>query len=1183
MKRIQEKVKDLVEVRSYKSLQDLIAEPSQTLAIYHFTDITSDLMAKYIDKVAAVQSGSGMATALAGYRGVGKTHFLATLGAIVSHPELRSKVSDPHVATSSQHLKRARYPVAYVRRGTHETLIEELKDAIAIAFDIDVNILGDSVSELLSFAAEKAGEMPFVLIVDTAFERASRVARDDGVLLGEIAETAKTLNVFVAAALDDDIAGADGINSAIVRSFTIDFLDQEHLYRIVDSHLFPKNRQFLPVLHDIYANFKEVLPNFRWSEQRFSALYPLHPIILEIAPFIRLYAPEFTLLGFAAEAGGKILARPANSLIGLDEVFDTIEHSFRKIDDLKDVFATYDKINKDIIGQISVMQRLQAKLVLKALFLLSLEGEGTTAGEIAAAMLIYDENDSQKSVNAVEDLLGNFAAAFPSEIQRTTVEGKENRYALKVTSKDHLNSALAEVIKTVSPVVIPKVLRRAARERFSDWTYSEENEAQNQDVMESSVVWRGSIRRGRVIWDLEDKNAVEQTPAASELFDWEIIVSHTPEAVPNNNDSSATPKIYWQPAPLKKDEAETVLRYYALLTDKNLRDEYGEQLRAASHSHILAVEKIWNRIFLEDAKIFLDGAEHQLPDEARGSETLGQMLSNILEPVFDARYPNHPFFMQTLTAAEVSELVSDFFSGARQNVAQTQQMAEVFALPLGLVKLNGNAYFIEGEEHFSTMALTSEVLALVRANPEKTVSLHTIYEKLKQPPFGLVSEAQHLILTALVAQRMIEFVTSKGDRINRRSLDLKIIWDDIEGVAKPSSVVYSNERLTEWARILTSSDVFRSLDTIEERSLVRSALESWLGDWQMTQILQRFNQLPDGILNTKIWRLATHAEKTFGSVAQTVASISDESISLEEGLHRIADAFSDSEKEFLSCTKDLVVLEDFINGVPTRQEIWNYLAVCENTQDEKIENLRQQLSSVVEESYVSPNETLNRRMKELWEEFFARFTEYFAQRHDTVMKSHHLQGRFDEILGSDSWWEFENLSRLPIFQKNYWKQAQNILRQSKELDCRFEVTEMLKMHPFCACSFNLKNSREWENLPAAFEETIARGRKSYMKILRLLCQTLFPLIESFSKKHNENEFTVAALHLTGILKGNNEPPPLTNNELIVLQKAFELLPASPLLNLDLALNEDYMSGEDLRVKITAWLDELPSEPVLVKI
>ena len=77
MKRIYEKVKDLVEVREYKSLQEFTSEPQQTLAGYHFTDLTADLMTKYIDRIAAVQTGEGgAAQALAGYRGVGKSHFL---------------------------------------------------------------------------------------------------------------------------------------------------------------------------------------------------------------------------------------------------------------------------------------------------------------------------------------------------------------------------------------------------------------------------------------------------------------------------------------------------------------------------------------------------------------------------------------------------------------------------------------------------------------------------------------------------------------------------------------------------------------------------------------------------------------------------------------------------------------------------------------------------------------------------------------------------------------------------------------------------------------------------------------------------------------------------------------------------------------------------------------------------
>ncbi|CAN5304430.1 hypothetical protein BH20ACI1_BH20ACI1_02010 [soil metagenome] len=1136
MKRIQEKVKDLIEVRPYKILQDFIADAAQTLAVYHFTDVTSELMAKWMDKISSIQFQNGAAFALAGYRGVGKSHFLATVGAIVSHAELRSRIIDQHVAASAQRLKRSRYTVAYVRRGTHATLFDELKAAVAKAFAVDAAELSDSLAELLNFAAEKVGDLPFVLSIDTAFERSSRVARDDGVLLGEIAQIAKTLNMFVAVALDDDIAGADGINAAIAQNFSIDYLDQEHLYRIVDSHIFRKHRQTTPLLHDIYINFRGVLPNFRWSEQRFNSLYPLHPAILEIAPFVRLYAPEFALLGFAAEAGGKILGRPANSLIALDEVFDSVENTLRKVADLKDAFAAYDKLNAEVVGQISVMQRLQAKLVLKGLFLLSLEGDGTTAGEISAALLIYDENEPANSAKIVEDLLEKFVSAFPDGILRTAEEDREIRYSLKISEKDNLNTALNEAAKTISSAVIPKIFRRIARERFSDWLPSEEKDSPNADWMDYQITWRGGLRRGRMFWNLENRIKQQQLPVNSEFADWEVIIG---SQFGESENSSEISRVYWQPAPLRKDEAETIFRYYVLLTDTSLREQFGEQIRAAGHAHILSVEKIWHRIFLEDAKLVIDGFDYKFSDAAKTSQTVAEMFSVMLEPLFEARYPNHPYFSETLGMTEVTALIKDFFSGARQSLVEVQQLAEIYAAPLGLVKKHGDSWIVESEENLVKLPLAEEILSLVIVNREKPVSLQTIYKQLKQSPHGLPREAQHLILTALVAQRQIEFVTTKGDRINRRSLDLTIIWDDIEGVAKPSSVLYGKERLTEWAKILTGSDAFLSIDASEDFREIKISLQSWLTDWQTARVLERFNELSAEILNTKIWRISTHAEKTFGVAAATVKMVLDESISLEEGLHRIADAFSDSEQEFFSCAKNLIVLEDFINGAAKREKIWTYLAICETTQDEKIEYFRDKLLKIIDESYANPSETLNREMENLWQTFHAGFAEHFSIKHDTIMKSHHLQEKFDEILRSDEWWEFENLSRLPIAHQNYRKEAQTICRQFKELDCRFDVREMLKTHPFCACSFNLSKIRSWETLPLTLQEIIDDGRKSYRNALRSLAETLVPLIEQFSAKNKDNEFSEASLNLIKILEGSEDVRFLDNNELIILRKVFE--------------------------------------------
>ncbi len=1184
MKRIQEKVKDIVEVRSYGILQDFISNPAETLANYYFTDITSDLMAKWLNAISAIPNVNGTAHALAGYRGVGKSHFLATLGAIVSQPELRAKIADPHVSAASQELKRRHYLVSFVKRGLHKTLFDELKTAIAQTFGAESAGFSGSVAELLNFAAGKSPDLPFVLLIDTASERMSRVLRDDGEMLGEIAEAAGKLNMFVGVALDDDIAGADGVNAAISKSYKIDYLDQEHLYRIVDTRIFPKQRQFLPVLHDIYTYFRTVLPNFRWSEQRFSALYPLHPVILETAPFVRLYAPEFALLSFASEAGSKILGRPANSLIGLDEVFDCVETTLRKVEEIKESFTLYDRINAQIVSQIPIMQRLQAKLVLKALMLLSFDGEGATAGEINAAMLIFDEGDPLKSRRFVEELLENIVSAFPEGMQKIVVAGRENRYKFKVEGKENLNNALVTASAGISHEVIPEILCRIAREKFSDWTIFDENDPNSGNWMESQINWRGGLRRGRVIWNLENQQTADELPPVnSEFIDWEVIINKAGSKAEPPIDINDAPKNYWQPAELREDEKETILRFHVLLTQNDLREQYGDQIRAAGHAHTVAVEKIWKRIFFQDATFVINRLDFNFTDEARASATISQMLAIMLEPLFEMRFSAHPFFTKTLGMTEVSTLVNDLFSGARQNLENVQRLAETFALPLELVAMRGGLYVLESEENLQNLPLARKVLELVNASGDNPVSLKTIYRELKKIPYGLVREAQHLLLTALVAQRQIEFVTSKGDRINRRSLDLKIIWDDITGITKPISVVYSNEKLTNWAKILTGTDAFGSIEHPEDRELVVIALQNWLCDWENACVLKRFSDLPDEILNTKIWHLASSAEKTFGSVAETIKAVLDESISMNEGLHRVADAFSDSTEVFFNNTRDLIVLEDFIKGARKREEIWAYLAVCETTQDEKIEYFRDKLLQIIEESYSNPNEAVNSEMENLWETFKTRFSEHFAVKHDTLMKSLLLKEKFDEILRSDEWWEFENLSMIPIFQQKYWKQSQRIRRQLKQLDCRNQVREMLKTHPFCVCSFNLAQIMEWENLPQNLWQTVNRGRFSYRRNLLMLKETIAPLVEQLSAQSNDEDFSKAAAALLKSLESDINFPVLTNNELSILQKIFNDLPTTPTLNLKMPVSADYLTRDKLRENINKWIDELPDDPVLLKI
>lgn len=1182
MKRVQEKVKDLVEVRVYKSLLEFFSDPPQTLSTYHFTPPTTDMMAKWLDSLSQVQTHNGMAKALAGYRGVGKSHFLATLGAIITYPELRSKISDMHVAGMAQQLKRRRYPVAYARRGTHATLLEEITDGIATSFDLKVEDLPGSLPQLLQFAAGKAADMPFVLIVDTAYDRPARVVRDDGEMLGEIANLAKKLNIFVGVALDDDIAGADGVNAAIARNFTIDYLDQDHLYRIVDTYIFPKYRQTQQVIHEIYSNFHEVLPGFQWSEQRFAALYPLHPVILETAPFIRLYAPEFAMLSFASEAGNKVLGRPANSLVGLDEVFDRVETSLRKAKDLKEAFAAYDNLNSEVISQIPVMQRLQAKLVLKGLLLLSLDGDGTTANEINAAMLIYDESDPQKAVQLIEDLLEKFAAAFPESVHRKAAAGLEIRYSLKVSSKDNLNNLLAEAAQKTPPEAVEKVLRRMGRERFSDWSMPTFEEAPNNAFTDLIINWRGSNRRGRISWNWKAGSAVTETEGVSDFLDWEVIIAGPQNKSAAVGSNAEIPPVVWQAAGLRPDEEAALCRYYVLLNDSVLQETYGEQVRAVGHTHRNAAEKIWNRIFLEEGKLLLDGTEQAFKQAAQTAQSLSDLFSEMLSPMFNSRYPQHPFFARNLGVTEVSKLISEYFSGTKQSFPEVQELAGLFAAPLGLVTAHGNSYVLNTDEEWLSLPYVHAVTELVNENQTETVALKTVYRELKKEPYGLVHESAQIVLAALVAQRNLEFVTSKGDRINRRSLDLQIIWDDVAGIALPETVLFGGEKLTAWAQLLTGDTSFTTLDELEDRDKIKEALEKWLDGWQKDKVLERFEQLPDEILTTKIWRLAVHSKKTFGAAAETIASVLDEIIVLEEGLQRVADAFSDSEKEFNTCRENFLTLKDFINGVAQREKVWSYLAVCETTQDEEIESLRGNIYAVIEEMRVSPSEILNLQLEDFWQEFHAKFSEHFNANHYTVMKSHHLQEKFDEILRSDEWWEFENLSALPIFQRSYFQQAQNLVRRLKELNCPFDVPALLENQPFCACSFRLSQANEWEIMPQKLAFIVEMGRISYRKTIAILGMTLAPILESMSETETE-EFARAAAKLAEVLNSEKDIPLLNNAELMILRNAVQAISTTPFLQVSIPSENGFLSREELRYRLTEWINELPSEPVLLKV
>jgi hypothetical protein len=850
---------------------------------------------------------------------------------------------------------------------------------------------------------------------------------------------------------------------------------------------------------------------------------------------------DFALLGFASAAAERILGRPANSLIGLDEVFDNVEKALRKIPDLEEAFKAYDHLNAEVVGKIPILRRLQAKLILKALLILSLDGQGTTADEIAAAMLIFDEEDPQRAVSIVDDLIRKFAEELPDEIQILADEGRETRYGFKVSSKDSLNKALDDAIADVPADVIPKVLRRLLQERFADFTISSGNNGTRQDWMDCHVEWRGGHRRGRVFWVEPDSENLHEHAATPELqMDWEVVIDVTGQHREPFEPAVGVSRVVWRPDELRKEETETILKYYVLNTKSELREEFSEQVRPSMHSHGVGVGKIANRLFLEDGKLVISDFDYNFTDDARASQTLVDLFSTMLDPMFETRYPEHPVFPRRLGMTEVAALIADLYDSSRRNLPDVQQLARDFALPMGLVREEEDGSLVpETDEALATLPMATEVLSKVgAAKSGSPVSLKEIYDHFRREPRGFVREAQHLLLTALVAQRQIDFVTSKGDRINQRSLDLKIIWDDIVGIAKPAGPVFSAKKLVRWASLLAGENEIKSIDDDAGRAQLKAALDAWHIDWIKSRVLKRFNELPDDNLNSRIWLLASRCSKTLGATAEQVKAALSDTISLEECLNRVADIFSDSEEQYQRAQSELVVVDSFIKGTPLRAEVLSYLAGCEITDVDEIEEMREQLYLLVDASYSNPSDASNRELGYLWIKFQRDFADYYAVRHDAVMRSHSLHASYNEIMRSDDWWEFENLSRISIFDPKTAAEVDDLRRRLEEIDCGFAVREALQVRPFCRCSFSLCNEQSWERLPETLQSAIQRSLRSYRSALFSQQKAITPLLEEVENNPNDRVAAAAATVLIDTIRKGEDFPRLTLTQIHVLQKAL---------------------------------------------
>lgn len=1159
MKRIEEKVKDIVEVRPFTQLHDFAADPARTLESYHFTDITADLMANWISRVTQCKKGSGVAAALAGFRGVGKSHFLSTFAAILTQPELRARIGDEHVASVSEGLLRRHFHVAFVRRGSGSDLIEELRSAVSDTVGITTDALGGAAPKrILEKAAELVGDVPLILLFDTAAGRESRVSRDDGSILGEIATAAREIGFFVGVALDDDISNADGPNSVISANFAIDYLDPEHLFKIVDTHIFSKNSQKQPLLRDIYEHFRANLPGFRWSELRFSALYPLHPATLEIAPLIRLYLQDFALLGFASEAGIKILGRPADSLIGLDEMFDSVESRLRNVGELTAAFASFDRIENGVIAKAPIQTRLHAKLILKGLFLLSLDGQGASVDDIAAGMMIF--SDGPAKVN-IEEWLKGFAESFPEVVSTNQNDG---RYCFRISDSDDVNTYLDDATASVSEDVVWSVLLRHTAEKCVDIAATRDF---GSKPTQCRLEWRGSLRIGEIVWDPEKFHASDISK-----LEWVINLERSANELTANEVVDSCPVLSWNIAVLTEDEVNTIRRFHLLHTNTSLRDQFRDSYATATQIHSIALERIWQRVFINNSYISYGKDVYLFSEDIGRVNSLTQILNTTLEPFFKDYYPLHPEFKSLLTEERAASLVANFFGAGATESLETQAFAAAYALPLGLAVQEGEKLVPASTDALATLDYVSNLLES-EGDENKILPLKSISSLLRMAPIGLTKESQRLVLASLVAQRQFEFVTTSGNRINHRSLDLQIIWNDIEGIARPKTDAYSGDQLLSWARLLAGDNDLGSYDKDEDRRQVTSALAFWHKEWMSDAALSKFDVLPDEFLNTSIWRIATGLRRTFGEAAAIIATQIEDKISLEDCLRNVADLFSDSEEEFEREKRDLTELTRYIRLSERQHGITYYVLFSEWTGVAEIDDIRRELLMILTSSSISFN-TENSKFDELWTRFQELYSKHYVEKHDAAMNVFASGQTLKEMMASEMWSTFQVITELPLIDRRFAEHATTIIRETRAAVCKANVHEQLMIKPVCTCTNQFEDLEHLMHLFDELRNLVARAMDSFRKLMIDNKETVISTGKNKFPGWNI-EFLLDGFENTDTL------PSISASDLRLLKIVCSDLPIQAEIMMEHVPSDEVIEAV-LEAEAVHWIDEPDAEPVLLK-
>jgi hypothetical protein len=289
---------------------------------------------------------------------------------------------------------------------------------------------------------------------------------------------------------------------------------------------------------------------------------------------------------------------------------------------------------------------------------------------------------------------------------------------------------------------------------------------------------------------------------------------------------------------------------------------------------------------------------------------------------------------------------------------------------------------------------------------------------------------------------------------------------------------------------------------------------------------------------------------------------------LHECLSRVSEAFLDDVENFKRSEQEFLLVASYVKGYRETADIAMYTSLAEYIGQPGAENARDSVNAALDEFQLSPNDERLRNVGYQWAKFHRMFTETFVSAHDSVMCSHQLQSRVEEVLRSDDWWEFQNLVSGRGHQNADGDLVFRLVAMSRDLGCSAETSELLKTQPFCECAFSISRAAEWASLPETLEAALVNALNSLKAQLAENRKDLVAEITSRAAVNDDPAVKDAAVALTSALGNGSFPLRFPADQLTLLRESIKAARQhdQSSLNADDGLDtvEDWFSSEGLK-------------------